>query len=313
MTDFEIEPQKVGTNSSYGDVYFATRKTDGLEVAIKFNNGLTDELIQRFQRENDILHDLKPHHGIVKPLSNIISNEAFSGKSRDFYIMARTNSSLAKWLYNISSSDLNKKVKIFVQICEAVNYAHTKGYIHRDLHFENILMDILPVEQIKLIDFGRAYDFNSDRRLSEGPAWGDYVMPPEVRFGVIDQPNRTHYVKGDVYALGVILKYIILSDYSSILLLQSINNTIRQEIHNQFSTNVLNDYHTNQPLGEKKKVYKKWLGQNAQFLNSFYSVDLTDQMAADQLVETLKMTANFDASKRTDDIEDVIKSLKGLY
>ena len=102
-----------------------------------------------------------------------------------------------------------ERLKIFQQICHAVQHAHQKGIIHRDLKPSNILVeshDGRPVS--KVIDFGLAKAMNAmpltDRSLftNYGAVLGTplYMAPEQAEFSAIDVDTRA-----DVYALGVIL------------------------------------------------------------------------------------------------------------
>ena len=107
--------------------------------------------------------------------------------------------------HNLSIPD---RLRLFLQVCAAVNHAHQKGVIHRDLKPSNILVtdgDGAPV--VKVIDFGIA-------RAIEGSLAGDidltradqfvgtpsYMSPEQAGGNRAGIDTRT-----DVYSLGVIL------------------------------------------------------------------------------------------------------------
>jgi eukaryotic-like serine/threonine-protein kinase len=103
-----------------------------------------------------------------------------------------------------------ERLKLFVQVCRAVQHAHQKGIIHRDIKPSNILVattlesDALPV----VIDFGiakattnqRLTDktlFTAFQMLIGTPA---YMSPEQTALTSVDVDTRT-----DIYSLGVLL------------------------------------------------------------------------------------------------------------
>ena len=104
--------------------------------------------------------------------------------------------------------NLEQLLSIFVQVSEAVHYAHEHGVIHRDLKPANVIVrhrDRFPV----LTDFGLAKNLDSSFKLTaEGAMVGTPLfLSPEQVAGKADQVDR----RCDVYGLGVTL-YQILTD-----------------------------------------------------------------------------------------------------
>lgn len=97
------------------------------------------------------------------------------------------------------------RLKLFVAICNAVNYAHQRGVIHRDLKPSNILID--GDGQPKVLDFGLARITEPDGALKTETVnvvriMGTlpYMSPEEVR-GIPEEIDT----RSDVYSLGVVL------------------------------------------------------------------------------------------------------------
>jgi len=310
LDEYTISQRKSGKDSAYGDIHFGHRNSDKLLVAVKFNNIATIEEKQRFARENHIMHKLAPHPGIIKPLSGI-SNEPFLGMVRDFYVMERAEQNLPDWLYKLGSSEYSKRIEVFMQICNALEHAHSKKYVHRDLHCHNVLLNTRPSVQIKLVDFGRAYDFNNPLNLSVEPAWGRLVIPPEVRFGLIDKPNNNDYKHGDVFSLGILLKFLFTpSQYASIGELLTIQDGISSYIIRNYAS--IENYLSTTSPEDREKAYKTWLDENNEILKGHYTVSMMDEARAKSVTYAITQMMNFDTSIRCAQIADVVKLAKSL-
>jgi len=113
------------------------------------------------------------------------------------YLEGQTLGELLKSVHPLPEPDA---VKIASRICEALDYMHKGGVIHRDLKPQNIML--CNDGSIRIMDFGIAKAQASRRLTFVGftPAMGtpDYMAPEQVRGSRGDQ--RT-----DIYSLGAIL------------------------------------------------------------------------------------------------------------
>ncbi|MDT7806964.1 MAG: eukaryotic-like serine/threonine-protein kinase [Acidobacteriota bacterium] len=93
---------------------------------------------------------------------------------------------------------LSETVYVFEKVCEAIEYIHSHGVIHRDIKSNNI--KISSQGQIKLLDFGIAKGQTSQQLTQVGSVIGtlQYLAPELIRGGTAD-------ASGDVWALGVLL------------------------------------------------------------------------------------------------------------
>src|SRR5262249_49774363 len=102
-----------------------------------------------------------------------------------------------------------QRLRLFIQVCQAVQHAHQKGVIHRDLKPSNILVadhDGTPVP--KIIDFGIA-KATTDQRLTDKTLFTAleqfigtpaYMSPEQAKLSGLDVDTRS-----DIYSLGVLL------------------------------------------------------------------------------------------------------------
>lgn len=89
--------------------------------------------------------------------------------------------------------------RIFRQVAEALNFAHSKNIIHRDVKPVNVLMDTNG--RAVLSDFGIAKTFEATEsltRVGAGVGTPEYMSPEQCRGATVDQ-------RADIYALGILL------------------------------------------------------------------------------------------------------------
>src|SRR5215213_3414561 len=93
----------------------------------------------------------------------------------------------------------SETVHVFEKVCEAIDYVHRHGVIHRDIKSNNI--KISSEGKVKLLDFGIAKSQHTQQQLTQaGSVIGtlQYLAPELIRGGTAD-------AGGDVWALGVLL------------------------------------------------------------------------------------------------------------
>ena len=107
--------------------------------------------------------------------------------------------------------------RIFLQICEAVAYTHSKGILHRDLKPENIIVG--KYGEVMILDWGIA-DFierlKDEERLfvQSAPQCADLTRPGKIAGTLAYMPperlkDKASSIQTDLYALGVILYQLL--------------------------------------------------------------------------------------------------------
>ena len=161
-------------------------------------------VLARFEAERQALA-LMDHPNIAKVLDGGTSEDG-----RPYFVMELVRGIPLTQYCDERRLSISERLDLFVQICQAVQHAHQKGVIHRDIKPTNILVtehDGRPVP--KVIDFGLAKALQGAHALTEqtlytafGAMVGTplYMAPEQVGISALDVDTRS-----DVYALGVIL------------------------------------------------------------------------------------------------------------
>lgn len=193
-----------------GAVYLARQENPDREVALKvIRPGYTSEAtLRRFQFEAQVLGRLQ-HPGIAQiyeaGVYNTPERHAAGLTPIPYFAMEYVRGvDLADYARQRSLS-VRQRLELHAKVCDAVEHAHTKGVVHRDLKPGNILVD--ESGQPKVLDFGtaRAVDHEAGAvtlRTDVGQLVGTvpYMSPEQVSGDPFDIDTRT-----DVYALGVVL------------------------------------------------------------------------------------------------------------
>jgi serine/threonine protein kinase len=197
--------QEIG-EGGMGSVYFAEQiKPIRRQVALKLVKPGMDSrtVLARFESERQALA-LMDHPHIAKVL-----DAGTTEQGRPFFVMELVKGIPLTEYCDRHRLDLPERLALFRQICTAIQHAHQKGVIHRDLKPTNILVESHDGKPVpKVIDFGLAKAVTGTT-LSEhslftafGSVTGTplYMAPEQATFNAIDVDTRA-----DIYALGVIL------------------------------------------------------------------------------------------------------------
>ncbi|MCI4644963.1 MAG: protein kinase [Hyphomonadaceae bacterium] len=207
----EIEPpERVGAykvtdmigQGGMGAVFAAERDTGDFEhkVAIKIirPGALSEALIERFQRERQILADLAHPH---------IARLFDGGELPDgapYMIMEYVDGEPISAWAGSHGKDLEGRLALFGDACAAVRHAHQNLIIHRDITPSNVL--VTDAGQVKLIDFGIAkpHAASGEGGVTTGPSLASMSFTPGFA-----APERATGAPAntlsDVYSLGKLL------------------------------------------------------------------------------------------------------------
>jgi len=192
--------QEIG-RGGMGEVYRAGR-ADGQyekEVAIKLVRGGYDTaaVLERFRHERQILASLD-HPNIARLLDGGTTDEGLP-----YLVMELIEGTPIDQYCDAHNLDVTERLRLFLQVCSAVHYAHQRLVIHRDIKPGNILVTREGVP--KLLDFGIAKILdpaaNSATTIAS-PMTPEYASPEQIR----GEPITT---ATDVYSLGVVLYQLL--------------------------------------------------------------------------------------------------------
>jgi serine/threonine protein phosphatase PrpC len=197
ILDGRFELTDLVARSNMASIFKGTDRKTGMSVAVKIPLMMLESDIagfERFQREEEIGSTLN-HPAILKMI------KVEGQKSRPYLVMEfLEGKTLAQVMADRKRLSEGEAIAYGSQICDALEYLHTKGIAHRDMKPQNIM--VCTDGSLRLFDFGIARVETARRLTFVGltPALGtpDYISPEQVR-------GRRGDHRSDIYSLGAIL------------------------------------------------------------------------------------------------------------
>src|SRR6266446_482754 len=164
----------------------------------------TKQVVARFEAERQALA-LMDHPHIAKVLE-----AGATETGRPYFVMELVRGIKITQYCDENNLSTEERLDLFIQVAQAVQHAHQKGIIHRDIKPPNILVtqSLEGMATPMVIDFGIA-KATTDQRLTDKTAFTAfemlvgtpaYMSPEQAELSSVDVDTRT-----DIYSLGVLL------------------------------------------------------------------------------------------------------------
>ena len=162
----------------------------------------TKQVIARFEAERQALA-LMDHPNIAKVL-----DAGTTDTGRPYFVMELVRGMRITDYCDQHKLSTAERLRLFIQVCRAIQHAHYKGIIHRDIKPSNVLVtEVDGVPSPKVIDFGiakaigpRLTDKTLFTQFEQFLGTPAYASPEQVGLGGMDVDARS-----DIYSLGVLL------------------------------------------------------------------------------------------------------------
>src|SRR2546421_404683 len=158
----------------------------------------------RREVENLVVDYFKAGRFLEKPAAHIVATEA----GRPYFVMELVHGVPITKYCDDNHLTPRERLELFVPVCQAIQHAHQKGIIHRDVKPTNVMVTLYDGKPVpKVIDFGVAKAI--EQKLTErtlftqyGTMVGtlEYVSPEQAEMSGLGVDTRS-----DVFSLGVLL------------------------------------------------------------------------------------------------------------
>ena len=188
--------ERLVASGGMASVFRATDTKTGRPVAVKIphpDKAGNGPVLGRFHSEIELGRKLN-HPGLVKVLPN-------DGASQRYAVMEWVEGRLLREIIDEQwNLPIERAIRITLSICDALEYVHAHGVVHRDLEPENVMVDA--EDNIKILDFGIARETRGNlwNRAVRQEAMGSpgYASPEQIK-------GKRSDARGDVYSLALML------------------------------------------------------------------------------------------------------------
>ena len=202
-----------------------------------------EDFIWRFKKEASVVAGLR-HPNIVQVFD--YNTEADAHYMVLEYIAGQSVQEALKELRkNNARMSIAQALKVIIEICDALAYAHRRGTIHRDIKPANIMLD--PQGRAVLMDFGIVKIVGSTTHTAAGAVVGTarYMSPEVIRGEPLDE-------RSDLYSLGVTLFEMVSGEppFDARTAIALLERHIREPVPD------IRDFRPEAPAGLSRVIYK---------------------------------------------------------
>ncbi len=189
----EFEPVKELGRGGVGVVELATQRSLDREVAIKRLLNSSPAMEHALLHEAIIAGQLE--HPNIVPVHAVVATDAGPA-----VVMKRISGTEWQALLDAGDTPLDRHLEIFMQVCSAAAFAHSRGIVHRDIKPANVMIG--EFGEVYLVDWGLARRLVGDALPSGRVVGTPAYMAPEMVNGEAD-------MRSDVYLLGATLHEVL--------------------------------------------------------------------------------------------------------
>ncbi len=169
----------------------------------------TKQLIARFEAERQALA-LMDHPHVAH-----VFDAGATKTGRPYFAMEHVAGTAITDYCDRHRLNIQQRLELFIQACEAAQHAHQKGIIHRDIKPSNVMVTLKDgAPSVKVIDFGVAKAINKEMSeqtiyTEQGQIIGtpEYMSPEQAEMSDLDIDTRA-----DIYSLGVLLYELLVGE-----------------------------------------------------------------------------------------------------
>jgi serine/threonine protein kinase len=307
---------QIGVLGGYGYCrkFIHSSYNNGLPVVKKTNVNNSKDNLRRFKLEHKMQSNLSHEANFVEIYSPVIKD---SSGDRYYLMELAEGGTLKDYIENNPAMTTDERLNLVEGVCIGLSIAHQKGFVHRDLHFNNVLIKLENGKPIPVIvDFGRGRDFNSPARSKGNQIlMMPYLFSPEALFRRHDANPQLQYRSADIYALGLMIHNIMSGQFGA----STYVTQLFRSVYNYMSVNSLTMDVSYAPILSasytylaREKHYREWLKTNTVDVATSLRTIASNRTAEfnDLFNDIIQGSVTLDNRKRYNSVVDLLQRIQ---